>query len=218
MAVAPREWPIKGINLLKKVYSDVEISKNLAEWDQRWKTAAMDLQSKRMAGSLSPEETVKALVHAWEQFQIDFLMQVKSLADRLDLSESTIQVLMDSPVGISQDRDYENDLKVLPRDVVIELQTALAGHAGEEDDAVADTSQVETGDVSERQPRGHEPHMDLSGHSDSRCDEEAIDLSVASGPGSSEPPVMSTLIPEVVEVVVPETPDTPQNTQTILST
>ena len=218
MAVAPREWPIKGINLLKKVYSDVEMSKNLAEWDQRWKTAAMDLQSKRMAGSLSPEETVKALVHAWEQFQIDFLMQVKSLADRLDLFESTIQVLMDSPVGISQDRDYENDLKVLPRDVVIELQTALAGHAGEEDDAVADTSQVETGDVSERQPRGHEPHMDLSGHSDSRCDEEAIDLSVASGPGSSEPLVMSTLIPEVVEVVVPETPDTPQNTQTILST
>ena len=147
MADAPREWPIKGINLLKKVYSDSEMSRNIAEWDQRWKTATMDLQSKRMAGSLSPEETAKALNLACEQTQVDFLVQVKSLADRLDLSESTIQVLMDSPVGISQDKDFDTDLKVLPRTVVIELQAALAKHAGGEDGAFADTSQVETGDV-----------------------------------------------------------------------
>ena len=60
--------------------------------------------------------------------------------------------------------------------------------------------------------------MDLSDHSDSRSGEEATVLSAASGPGSSESPVMSTLVQEEVEVVVPETPDTPKNTQTILST
>ena len=194
------------------------MSKNIAEWDRRWKVTAMDLQSKRMAGGMSPEETAKALALAWDQTQVDFLMQVKSLADRLDLSESTIQVLMDSPVGLSQAKDFDSELKALPREAVTELQAALAKHAGKEDGANAETSQVENGDVSERQPRGHEPQMDLSDHSDSRNGEEATILSVASGHGSGESPVLSKLAQEEVEVVVPETPDTPQNTQTILST
>ena len=62
-----------------------------------------------MEGSLSPDETAKELVNAWKQTQIDFLMQVQALADRLDLSESTIKVLMDSPVGISPDMDFDNE-------------------------------------------------------------------------------------------------------------
>ena len=60
--------------------------------------------------------------------------------------------------------------------------------------------------------------MDLSDHSDSRSGEEATVPPAASEPSSSEQQVTPKLAQEEVEVVVPETPETPQDTQTIHST
>ena len=60
--------------------------------------------------------------------------------------------------------------------------------------------------------------MHLSDHSDSRSGEEATVPPSASEPSSSEQQVIPKLTQEEVEVVVPETPETPQDTQTIHST
>ena len=45
MAHAPREWPLRAIILLAKIYSDEELKHNIAEWDEGWKNTAMDFQT-----------------------------------------------------------------------------------------------------------------------------------------------------------------------------
>ena len=59
--------------------------------------------------------------------KLDFMAHVQYLAERLDLSEPTLTILMDSPVGISSDKE----LSALPKNVVAELRARLAKHAGD---------------------------------------------------------------------------------------
>ena len=101
MTQEQRKWPLRGINHPANIYSNEELADQLSQWDIRWKETAiyMDLQAKRMQGVLSPEETSKTLVEAWDQTKQYFLAQVHVLAGYLGLSESTMQTLMDSPLG-----------------------------------------------------------------------------------------------------------------------